>query len=188
MYSIASTRYGDFFDGKTASFCVRRAVYYDPETGKEDPSKKGVCSNFLCDSKPGDKVQITGNFSRYRLELYGSLNYEYQILTHVQTCAHSLIHLHATFIPKFNVNRNNLSVQFVLLSYHFIFKKHLVSDLFCNLEIWCVEYSLFLLDWLYKSIKLNCSLELTPPVSRFTLRLTDIAIWAYVEKVPPAAK
>ncbi|OMO73845.1 Oxidoreductase FAD/NAD(P)-binding protein [Corchorus olitorius] len=60
LYSIASTRYGDSFDGKTASLCVRRAVYYDPETGKEDPSKSGVCSNFLCNSKPGDKVQITG--------------------------------------------------------------------------------------------------------------------------------
>lgn len=60
LYSIASTRYGDSFDGKTASLCVRRAVYYDPETGKEDPSKNGVCSNYLCDSKPGDKVQITG--------------------------------------------------------------------------------------------------------------------------------
>ena len=52
LYSIASTRYGDFFDGKAASLCVRRAVYYDPETGKEDPSKNGVCSNFLCDSNP----------------------------------------------------------------------------------------------------------------------------------------
>ncbi|KAG6507333.1 hypothetical protein ZIOFF_032675 [Zingiber officinale] len=60
LYSIASTRYGDSFDGNTASLCVRRAVYYDPETGKEDPSKKGVCSNFLCDSKPGDKIQLTG--------------------------------------------------------------------------------------------------------------------------------
>lgn len=60
LYSIASTRYGDFFDGKTASLCVRRAVYYDPETGTEDPSKNGVCSNFLCNSKPGDKIQLTG--------------------------------------------------------------------------------------------------------------------------------
>ncbi|KAJ3670011.1 hypothetical protein LUZ60_010335 [Juncus effusus] len=60
LYSIASTRYGDSFDGKTGSLCVRRAVYYDPETGKEDPSKNGVCSNFLCDSKPGDKIQMTG--------------------------------------------------------------------------------------------------------------------------------
>ncbi|KAL8170583.1 hypothetical protein V2J09_022387 [Rumex salicifolius] len=58
LYSIASTRYGDNFDGKTASLCVRRAVYYDPKTGKEDPSKNGICSNFLCNSKPGDKVQI----------------------------------------------------------------------------------------------------------------------------------
>ncbi|KAK1303600.1 hypothetical protein QJS10_CPB11g01771 [Acorus calamus] len=60
LYSIASTRYGDSFDGKTASLCVRRAVYYDPETGKEDSSKNGVCSNYLCNSKPGDKIQLTG--------------------------------------------------------------------------------------------------------------------------------
>ncbi|OAY31571.1 ferredoxin--NADP reductase, root-type isozyme, chloroplastic [Manihot esculenta] len=60
LYSIASSRYGDNFDGKTATLCVRRALYYDPETGKEDPSKSGICSNFLCNSKPGDKVQITG--------------------------------------------------------------------------------------------------------------------------------
>lgn len=60
LYSIASTRYGDSFDGKTATLCVRRAVYYDPLTGKEDPSKNGICSNYLCDSKSGDKVQITG--------------------------------------------------------------------------------------------------------------------------------
>ncbi|QHN86737.1 Ferredoxin--NADP reductase, root isozyme [Arachis hypogaea] len=52
--------YGDNFDGKTASLCVRRAVYYDSETRKEDPSKQGVCSNFLCNSKPGDKIKITG--------------------------------------------------------------------------------------------------------------------------------
>ncbi|ONM09999.1 Ferredoxin--NADP reductase root isozyme 1 chloroplastic [Zea mays] len=64
LYSIASTRYGDNFDGRTGSLCVRRAVYYDPETGKEDPSKNGVCSNFLCNSKPGDKIQLTaGSFS-----------------------------------------------------------------------------------------------------------------------------
>ncbi|KAI4372075.1 hypothetical protein MLD38_010357 [Melastoma candidum] len=60
LYSIASTRYGDYFDGRTASLCVRRALYFDPENGKEDPSKAGVCSNFLCNAKPGDKVQITG--------------------------------------------------------------------------------------------------------------------------------
>lgn len=65
LYSIASSRYGDSFDGKTTSLCVRRAVYYDTETGKEDPSKSGVCSNFLCNCKPGDKVQITGKILKY---------------------------------------------------------------------------------------------------------------------------
>lgn len=60
LYSIASSRYGDEFDGKTASLCVRRAVYWDPELKAEDPAKKGICSNFLCDCKPGDKVQVTG--------------------------------------------------------------------------------------------------------------------------------
>lgn len=60
LYSIASTRYGDSFDGMTTSFCVRRATYTDPETGKEDPSKKGICSNFLCDAKKGTKINMTG--------------------------------------------------------------------------------------------------------------------------------
>lgn len=39
LYSIASSRYGDSFDGLTTSLCVRRATYTDPETGKEDPAK-----------------------------------------------------------------------------------------------------------------------------------------------------
>jgi len=60
LYSIASSRYGDDGGGTSVSLCVRRAVYVDPETGAEDPAKKGVCSNFLCDSKPGAAVKITG--------------------------------------------------------------------------------------------------------------------------------
>jgi hypothetical protein len=60
LYSIASSRYGDEFDGQTASLCVRRAVYVDPETGKEDPAKKGLCSNFLCDAAPGTEIMMTG--------------------------------------------------------------------------------------------------------------------------------
>lgn len=60
LYSIASSRYGDDMTGMTGSLCVRRAVYVDPETGKEDDSKKGVCSNFLCDSKPGTELTMTG--------------------------------------------------------------------------------------------------------------------------------
>eukprot|EP00542_Grammatophora_oceanica_P011399 CAMPEP_0194036798 /NCGR_PEP_ID=MMETSP0009_2-20130614/9163_1 /TAXON_ID=210454 /ORGANISM="Grammatophora oceanica, Strain CCMP 410" /LENGTH=411 /DNA_ID=CAMNT_0038678707 /DNA_START=8 /DNA_END=1243 /DNA_ORIENTATION=+ len=60
LYSIASTRYGDVLDGNTVSLCVRRAEYTDPATGMVDPSKKGVCSNFLCDSSPGQKIQVAG--------------------------------------------------------------------------------------------------------------------------------
>lgn len=56
LYSIASTRYGDFGDGKTVSLSVKRLVYEDAD-GKE---VKGVCSNHLCDLTPGDKVHITG--------------------------------------------------------------------------------------------------------------------------------
>lgn len=60
LYSIAASRYGDFFDGMTTTLCVRRATYWDPETGKEDPAKKGICSNFLCDATPGTEVLMTG--------------------------------------------------------------------------------------------------------------------------------
>lgn len=60
LYSIASTRYGDALDGNTISLCVRRAEYYDPVTGLVDPSKKGVCSNYLCDATPGMEVDVAG--------------------------------------------------------------------------------------------------------------------------------
>ncbi|GAX85882.1 hypothetical protein CEUSTIGMA_g13298.t1 [Chlamydomonas eustigma] len=60
LYSIASSRYGDSFDGNTTSLCVRRAVYNDPETGAEDPAKKGICSNYLCDAAPGTEIMMTG--------------------------------------------------------------------------------------------------------------------------------
>lgn len=60
LYSIASSRYGDDMTGKTGSLCVRRATYWCPELKAEDPAKKGVCSNFLCDTKPGEELQMTG--------------------------------------------------------------------------------------------------------------------------------
>jgi ferredoxin--NADP+ reductase len=60
LYSIASSRYGDDMSGKTGSLCVRRATYWCPELKADDPAKKGVCSNFLCDTQPGDEVQMTG--------------------------------------------------------------------------------------------------------------------------------
>lgn len=60
LYSIASTRYGDLLDGTTVSLCVRRAEYVDPVTGVVDPTKMGVCSNFLCNAESGDTVQVAG--------------------------------------------------------------------------------------------------------------------------------
>jgi len=60
LYSIASTRYGDALDGNTISLCVRRAEYYDPSTGLIDPTKKGACSNMLCDALPGTEFSVAG--------------------------------------------------------------------------------------------------------------------------------
>ena len=60
LYSIASSRYGDDMTGNTGSLCVRRATYWCPELKADDPAKKGICSNFLCDTKPGDEVKMTG--------------------------------------------------------------------------------------------------------------------------------
>jgi len=60
LYSIASSRYGDDMTGQTSSLCVRRATYWDPEMGADDPAKKGVCSNYLCDATAGTAVKMTG--------------------------------------------------------------------------------------------------------------------------------
>merc|ERR1711933_658118 len=67
LYSIASSRYGDDMTGKTGSLCVRRATYWCPELKAEDPAKKGICSNFLCDTKPGDEVSMTGPVGKVML-------------------------------------------------------------------------------------------------------------------------
>jgi ferredoxin--NADP+ reductase len=60
LYSIASSRYGDDMTGKTGSLCVRRATYWCPELKADDPVKKGICSNFLCDTAPGAEITMTG--------------------------------------------------------------------------------------------------------------------------------
>jgi hypothetical protein len=60
LYSIASSRYGDGFDGQTTTLCVRRATYWDPEMKADDPAKKGLASNFLCDATPGTEIMMTG--------------------------------------------------------------------------------------------------------------------------------
>jgi len=55
LYSIASTRHGDDFNGNTVSLCVRQLQYE-----KDGETINGGCSTYLCDIKPGDKVKITG--------------------------------------------------------------------------------------------------------------------------------
>jgi ferredoxin--NADP+ reductase len=57
LYSIASTRHGDFGDDKTVSLCVRQLEYDHPETGEK---VYGVCSTYLCNIQPGDDIHITG--------------------------------------------------------------------------------------------------------------------------------
>ncbi|KAE8674793.1 Ferredoxin--NADP reductase [Hibiscus syriacus] len=56
LYSIASSALGDFGNSQTVSLCVKRLVY----TNEQGEIVKGVCSNFLCDLKPGADVKITG--------------------------------------------------------------------------------------------------------------------------------
>ena len=57
---------GDLKDGKTTTLCVRRATYWCPELKADDPAKKGVCSNYLCDAKPGDEIKLTGPSGKVR--------------------------------------------------------------------------------------------------------------------------
>lgn len=57
LYSIASTRHGDYLDDKTVSLCVRQLEYKNKETGE---TVYGVCSSYLNRLQPGDEVKITG--------------------------------------------------------------------------------------------------------------------------------
>jgi ferredoxin--NADP+ reductase len=59
LYSIASPRNGEGGHLGTFSLCVRRCFYIDDVSGERFP---GVASNFLCDSEPGDPIQIAGPF------------------------------------------------------------------------------------------------------------------------------
>ena len=42
------------------NFGMKQPRYWCPELKADDPAKKGVCSNYLCDSKPGEDVKLTG--------------------------------------------------------------------------------------------------------------------------------
>lgn len=76
LYSIASSALGDDEEGKTVSLCVKRNVVLDADfanrqVGEDKPDKagtafpdrkvyRGVASNFICDSNPGDEIMISG--------------------------------------------------------------------------------------------------------------------------------
>ena len=71
IYSISSSRYGDDGKGKTLSLCVRRVEKCS--NGASIDVKKsnnfGICSNFLCDLRNGDKVMITGPWNENNMIL-----------------------------------------------------------------------------------------------------------------------
>lgn len=62
LYSVASTRLGDRFDGHTTSLCVRHLTYEI-----DGQPHEGVCSSYLCRLAPGETVAITGPVGRILL-------------------------------------------------------------------------------------------------------------------------
>merc|ERR1711998_431485 len=79
LYSIASSRYGDDMTGTTTSLCVRRATYWCPELKADDPAKKGVCSNFLCDSKPADELIYDDDWQKIKSEYPDNFRVDYAL-------------------------------------------------------------------------------------------------------------
>lgn len=59
LYSIASPSGGDDLRGNSLSICVRRCFSIDYISGERYP---GRASNYLCDSTPGDTIEITGPY------------------------------------------------------------------------------------------------------------------------------
>jgi len=61
LYSIASARGGEDQNMAEISICVRRCHYVDDVSGERYP---GVASNYLCDRKAGDVIEIAGPYGR----------------------------------------------------------------------------------------------------------------------------
>jgi ferredoxin--NADP+ reductase len=61
LYSIANARQGEEGDLSEIAICVRRCFYIDDISGERHP---GVASNYLCDRRPGDKINIVGPYGR----------------------------------------------------------------------------------------------------------------------------
>lgn len=63
LYSIASARRGDDGRGETVTLCTKRVR--EPHWDNPDVTFRGVCSNYICDLKPGDVVQVTGPVGKH---------------------------------------------------------------------------------------------------------------------------
>lgn len=61
LYSIASSRKGDDGENSTVTLTVKRVLWTDDQTNE---TIRGVCSNYLCDLKANDELQITGPTGR----------------------------------------------------------------------------------------------------------------------------
>jgi ferredoxin--NADP+ reductase len=62
LYSIASTRKGEEGHRTEIAICVRRCFYIDEISGEQYPGK---CSNYLCDARAGDELNVTGPYGRH---------------------------------------------------------------------------------------------------------------------------
>lgn len=60
LYSISSPREGEGAE-RAIALTVKRVIYNDETTGEP---KKGLASNYLCDLKSGDELNITGPVGR----------------------------------------------------------------------------------------------------------------------------
>jgi len=74
LYSIASTCWGDDWEGNTISLCIKREISEDIESGE---LVMGAASNYICDVAIGDQVMITGPVGKSFLLPDNPLDYNY---------------------------------------------------------------------------------------------------------------
>jgi len=65
LYSLACPSWGEDGEGKIISTTPKRVIdEYQPQNEGDDPDRHelflGVCSNYICNLKVGDEVQVTG--------------------------------------------------------------------------------------------------------------------------------
>ncbi len=65
LYSLASPSWGEDGEGKIIATTPKRVIdEYTPQKEGDDPERHdlflGVCSNYICDLRVGEKVQVTG--------------------------------------------------------------------------------------------------------------------------------